>query len=452
MSAMNAAPSIAADDRPRLKVHTKLNAAAIPQLAAFDPRTVRDMQIVAKVLPFRVNTYVIDNLIDWSNVPDDPLFRLVFPNRAMLSEEDFDRVAHAVARGASPEEEQAVVDAVRARLQPHPAGQISLNRPQFNGETVAGLQHKYRETVLFFPSEGQTCHSYCTFCFRWPQFVHDEALRIAMSDRQVLGSYLASHEQVSDLLVTGGDAFVMKARRLKHFLDQLAEPQFDHIKTVRFGTKAASFWPYRFVTDPDADELLDFLHWLGERGKHVAVMAHYNHWRELQTPIAQEAIARLRATGAVVRAQGPLMRGINDDPAVWARLWQRQVELGIVPYYMFVARDTGARRYFEVPLARAWNIYAEASRRVSGLARTARGPSMSAEPGKIEITGVAEIGGEKAFVLRFLQARDPALCHRPFFAKYDEDACWIDDLKPLSGDRFFFERPEGAQPPAEWTL
>jgi len=169
-------------------------------------------------------------------------------------------------------------------------------------------------------------------------------------------------------------------------------------------------------------------------------MAHYNHWRELETAIAREAIRRVRDAGAVVRSQGPLLAHINDDPAVWARLWRSQVRLGIVPYYMFVERDTGARRYFEVPLARAWEIYREAAQRVSGLGRTVRGPSMSAGPGKVEVQGVAEIGGEKVFVLRFLQGRNPDWVQRPFFARYDERATWLDQLEPAFGEReFFFE-------------
>ena len=120
-------------------------------------------------------------------------------------------------------------------------------------------------------------------------------------------------------------------------------------------------------------------------------------------------------------------------------MWQTQVRLGIVPYYMFVERDTGASHYFEVPLLRAWEIYREAMQRVSGLARTARGPSMSASPGKVEIQGVAEIAGEKVFVLRFIQARNPDWVQRPFFAKYDERATWLDGLEPAFGERWFWQ-------------
>ena len=120
-------------------------------------------------------------------------------------------------------------------------------------------------------------------------------------------------------------------------------------------------------------------------------------------------------------------------------MWREQVRLGVVPYYMFVERDTGAHDYFKIPLARALRIYQEALRRVSGLARTVRGPSMSATPGKIEVTGVTEVGGEKVFALRMLQSRRPERVGRLFFARYDREAAWLDDLVPAFGaDRFFF--------------
>ena len=111
-------------------------------------------------------------------------------------------------------------------------------------------------------------------------------------------------------------------------------------------------------------------------------------------------------------------------------------------HYMFVDRDTGARHYFEVPLARAWEIYQQAMQQVSGLARTARGPSRSASPGKVEIQGVTEIAGEKVFVLRFIQGRNPDWVQRPFFAKFDPQATWLDQLVPAFGEEKWFWQDE----------
>jgi KamA family protein len=401
------------------------------------------MKVVSTVLPFRVNEYVTEELIDWSKVPEDPIFQLTFPQPGMLEPSHFDAVADLLRRGAPGVELEREVQRIRAELNPHPAGQRELNIPRLpNGEVVTGIQHKYRETLLFFPSQGQTCHAYCSFCFRWAQFIGDKALRIATNEADKLHSYLKQQRQVTDLLVTGGDPMVMKARHLRAYLEPLLAPELGHVQTIRIGTKALSFWPHRFVDDADSDELIALFEQLVAAGKHVAVMAHLNHWRELDTPVCEQAVARIRSTGAEVRSQGPLLAHINDDADVWARLWKRQVRLGIIPYYMFVERDTGAHRYFKLPLVRAWEIYREAIQQVSGLSRTARGPSMSAGPGKVEIQGVAHIQGERVLVLRFLQGRNPDWVNRPFFARFDPEATWLDDLRPAFGQRRFFYEDE----------
>ena len=424
----------------RFKVYTAKQLDQIPQLQQLSAEQRFEMQVVARVLPFRVNQYVIDELIDWQKVPTDPMFQLTFPQRGMLKPEHYQRVADAMRNELGAADLKALISEVRAELNPHPAGQLEHNIPKLDGEVVEGLQHKYRETVLFFPSSGQVCHSYCTFCFRWAQFVGDKDLKIAARESNQLQDYLRAHPEVTDVLVTGGDPMVMKTRNLRAYLEQLLSDEFAHVRTIRIGTKALTFWPQRFVSDDDAEDLLALFAEIQAAGKHLALMAHYNHWKELEPEVAREAIRRVRQTGAQIRAQGPLLAHINDDASVWARLWQTQVELGIIPYYMFVERDTGARHYFEVPLVKAWQIYRDAMQQVSGIARTARGPSMSSHPGKVEVQGVTEINGEKVIALRMIQGRNPDWVQRPFFAKYDEQATWLNHLQPAFGEeRFFFD-------------
>lgn len=424
----------------RFQVYTERHFDQIEALQRLPEQQRFAMRVVANVLPFRVNQYVIDELIDWDRVPEDPIFQLTFPQPGMLAEADFNRMAAALRKGGDRNTIKAIASEIQAGLNPHPAGQQEMNVPLLKGEPVPGVQHKYRETVLFFPSQGQVCHTYCTFCFRWAQFVGDKELRFAANEASSLHRYLAQDTDISDLLMTGGDPMVMKTKHLKAYLEPLTRPELGHVQTVRIGTKSLTFWPQRYVTDPDADELLRLLEKLVANGKHVALMAHFNHWREMETPVVREAIRRIRATGAQIRTQAPLIRHINDDPDVWARMWRTQVHLGLIPYYMFVERDTGARHYFEVPLERAWEIYRDAMQQVSGLGRTARGPSMSAAPGKVEIQGVTEIHGEKVFALRFIQGRNPDWVQKPFFAKYDPQATWLDQLKPaFDEEKFFFE-------------
>lgn len=389
------------------------------------------MNVVSKVLPFRVNTHVTTHLIDWDSAPDDPLFRLVFPHRDMLSPQNFARIEKLVMKGASQAEIVAAAQAVRAQLNPHPSGQREKNVPELDGTPAEGFQHKYRETVLYFPARGQTCHAYCTFCFRWAQFVGDTAMKFASKEAEALQRYLRAHPEVTDVLLTGGDPMIMGSHHMAAQIEPLLRPEFDHVRSIRIGTKSLSFWPQRFVTDADADDLLRLIEKVTGAGRNLAVMAHINHWREIANPIARTAIRRLRDAGAVIYSQGPLLAGINDDPDIWARNWTEQVQMGIHPYYMFIERDTGPRRFFEVPLHRALDIYRAATQQVSGLARSARGPVMSADPGKVEVIQTEQSEGRTRYLLQFLQARDPAQVRRPFWAEGNQDACWFSELSPV---------------------
>lgn len=426
---------------PGFKAYQHRQIDKIEQLKQLPDHLRFQMKVVASVFPFRVNNFVIDELIDWDKVPNDPLFQLTFPQRGMLDDESYARMASLLRTDPTSEQVMALAEDIRARLNPHPAGQTDHNVPQLDGDRVEGMQHKYRETVLFFPAQGQYCHSYCTFCFRWAQFV-GKATRFNNNDAEQLHQYLREHKEVTDLLVTGGDPMVMRTVKLQGYLEALTQPEFDHIRTIRIGTKSLTFWPFRYVTDPDAEALLELISKLIESGKHVSFMAHINHVQELRTDITREAIRRIRATGAQIRSQAPLLNNINNDADMWANMWKEQTQLGIVPYYMFIERDTGAKRYFEIPLYKTWEIFRQAYQQVSGVSRTVRGPSMSAGPGKVEISGVAEIKGEKVFVLRFIQARNPDWVQLPFFAEYDETATWLDDLKPAFGEEKFFWQDE----------
>jgi KamA family protein len=381
---------------------------------------------------------VIDNLIDWTNVPDDPVFQLTFPQKGMLSNVDFYRVERALEECCDKFSLKKVVNDIRLSLNPNPAGQ-KKNIPEYNGVKLNGVQHKYRETVLFFPSNSQTCHAYCTFCFRWPQFTGISELKFAMNEAGLVAGYIKDNPGVTDVLFTGGDPMVMSAKKFEAYIEPLINNNIPHLKNIRIGSKSLSYWPYRYTEDKDADDMLRIFEKIVKQGYHLAFMAHFNHVNEMQTNEVRKAIKRIQNTGAVIRTQSPIMRHINDDAYIWRDLWVEQVKLGIVPYYMFMARDTGAHDYFGVTLERAWEIFRDAYRHVSGLSRTVKGPVMSAYPGKIHVLGVATVMGKKVFVLNFVQARDDDWVDKPFFAEYNPKAYWIDDLKPAFGDNFFFE-------------
>ncbi|KAH8081091.1 synthetase [Aureococcus anophagefferens] len=361
-------------ETPKTERFRAISLAAIDQWGEKYPRLQENMQDVkraALIFPFKASPYLVDELIDWdmeADIRTDP-FKLVFPTMDMLSDEH-----------------RELLDGK------------ALNAPK--KAELTGVQHKYAETVLFFAAAAQTCHAYCTYCFRWAQFIGDPDLRFAQKDADSLFDYLEEHPEVSDILFTGGDPMIMQTRMLKQYLEPFKDPtHLPHIKNLRIGTRALTFWPQRFTTDADADELMTLLREVKEiGGRHMAIMAHLGHVRELSTDKVKHAIHRLKQEGGVIiRSQSPVMRGINDDADVWAAKWREEVRLGVIPYYMFIARDTGAQSYFDV-----------------------------------EIVGLQTIQGTEAFVLRFLQCRDDQWIGK-VFAKYDPKAIWFDDLEPLDG-------------------
>lgn len=424
----------------KLISYTLSNFKEIPQISKLSPQQIEAIEVVGRVLPFKANNYVVEELIDWNNVDNDPIFTLTFPRAEMLSPEHYNTVKKMLDDKVEKKEFNDTIHNIRLELNPNPAGQ-EHNVPTIDGIKLRGVQHKYDETVLFFPSQGQTCHAYCTFCFRWPQFVGMTGYKFAMREAELLKKYLIQHQEATDILFTGGDPMTMSANLLRGYLETMLSPELDHIKTIRIGTKSLSYWPYRYLTDSDSNEIIALFEKIIQAGKNLSIQAHFNHPTELSTQAVEQAIARIRSTGAQIRTQSPLMKHINDSSAVWAEMWKKQVDLGCIPYYMFIARDTGSKRFFELPLEECWNIFREAYQQVSGIARTVRGPSMSSDPGKVHILGVQEVYDEKVFVLRFLQGRKSEWVDIPFFAKYDPEATWLDDLKPAFGENnFFFEK------------
>jgi len=428
------------NESPSIRSYTLANFRDIPQIQQLPEEKQFEMEVVGNVLPFKANNYVVEQLIDWNNIPDDPMFVLTFPQKGMLKPDHYAKMESVLKSGASKKEIADTANEIRLQLNPHPAGQMELNVPTLkDGTKLYGMQHKYKETCLFFPSQSQTCHAYCSFCFRWPQFVGMDEMKFAMKEGQQLIQYVKEHPEITDILFTGGDPMIMKAKMFANYVDALLNADIPNLNTIRIGTKALSYWPYKFLTDSDAEEMLDTFRRITKKGIHLAIMAHFNHLTELSTDAVKKAIQQVRATGAEIRTQSPLLAHINDDSDMWAKMWTKQVRLGLIPYYMFVVRDTGAQHYFGVPLVKAHEIFREAYKKVSGLGRTVRGPSMSATPGKVQVDGVVNVKGEKVLALRFLQGRNPDWVYRPFFAKYDENAIWLDDLKPAFEEKFFFE-------------
>ena len=258
-----------------------------------------------------------------------------------------------------------------------------------------------------------------------------------MKETDLVIRYLQEHEEVTDLLFTGGDPMVMHSRVFGSYIDEIIKADIPHLKTIRIGTKSLSYWPYKFVNEADTEGMLNIFKKITDSGLHLAIMAHFNHPVEMKTESLAKAVENIRATGAQIRTQTPLLNHINNDSEALANMWRKQVDMGIIPYYLFLVRDTGAQDFFSVPLEDAWNIFRKAIQKTSGVVRTVRGPSMSADPGKIHVNGITEIKGEKVFVLSLIQGRNPDWAYTPFLRNMIRKQYGLTTWSQLLGKRNF---------------
>lgn len=399
----------------------------------------KEIEIAAKVIPFKTNNYVVDYLIDWENYRNDPIYILNFPNREMFVKNQYERVKSVIEGNHTGEEVNKVINSIRMEMNPHPAQQMT-NVPVLNGEELKGAQHKYRDIILFFPSQGQTCHAHCTFCFRWPQFVKELDLKFSMREIGKVTEYIRKNKSINEILFTGGDPMVMSPAELSVYIDYLLESAPQNLRNIRFGTKSLTYWPFTFIPDlnEEAEAMLEIFRKITRSGMHLSIMAHFNHPIELLNEIVQRAIWNIRQTGAEIRTQAPILNKINDRSSDWSKMWKEQVSLGMIPYYMFVERETGPYNYFSIPLAKVYETYQEAIRNTGSFAKTVTGPVMSASEGKVQIMGVVSnpADGNKYFMMQYVRHRDYKKTFRPFYMNYSSEATWVSQLERVESKEF----------------
>jgi lysine 2,3-aminomutase len=217
---------------------------------------------------------------------------------------------------------------------------------------VPGIVHRYPDRVLLKPT--LVCPVYCRFCFRREQI----GARGKVLSRQALDrayAYIRERPEVWEVIVTGGDPFLLSPRRVAAIVDALAT--IDHVQVIRFHTRVPVVDPRRVTAA--LVEALDV-------EKAVYVVIHANHPREL-TDAARKAVARLVRAGIPVLSQSVLLRGVNDDAATLETLFRALVAMRVKPYYLHhpdLARGTG---HFRGDIADGQQLMRELRGRVSGL-------------------------------------------------------------------------------------
>jgi len=334
------------------------------------------LQQVAAQYAFRINEYYL-GLIDWSD-PKDPIRQLVIPRPEELTE-----------WGELDASNEAAYTPVR------------------------GVQHKYRDTALLLCNE--VCGAYCRYCFRKRLFMNDNdeaSLDISEGLR-----YIASHPEISNVLLTGGDPLLLSTRRLGEIFAELRA--IPHVRTIRIGSKMPAFNPWRVLDD---QPLLDLLGLHSQPGRRIYLMAHFDHPREL-TLDAVEGLARMQRRGVRMINQCPLIRGVNDNAEVLRELFQEMAWIGAPQYYIFQGRPTAGNAPYEVPLVEGYQLVQKARAGCSGLESQARFV-MSHATGKVEMVGL----DRKHIYLRYHRAHAKADHGRLMVFRRDDSASWLDDL------------------------
>lgn len=355
------------------------SAAEVSRLLKLDEEDSAQMARILEQFPMSVPRYYL-SLIDWED-ENDPIRKMCIPS---VRETDL-------------------------------SGSFDTSGEASN-TVVVGMQHKYHATALILSTNR--CAMYCRHCFR--------KRLVGLSDAEIAShldemmDYIRAHTEISNVLISGGDAFLNENDVIEDYLSRLCE--IDHLDMIRFGTRVPVTFPQRVTSDPDLIALLKKYN----AKKQIFVITHFNHPNEI-TPESTAAIKALLECGIVIRNQTVLLKGVNDDAQVLGTLLRRLIGIGVVPYYVFQCRPvTGVKNQFSVPFLRGIQVVEEAKAMQNGQGKSLR-YALSHPTGKIEVLGT--VGGNK-MLFKYHQAKYDRDAGRLFTMDLDADQTWLGDDIP----------------------
>ena len=271
-----------------------------------DPAFIADVRagIARAPMNLRLSPYTVSR-IDWSNPYADPI-RIQF------------------------------VPVASRQLPDHPRLSLDSLHEQSDSPTP-GLTHRYADKALFLPLD--VCPVYCRFCTRSYAIGGDtdtvsKSRLKPNSERWNLGiAYIASRPEIEDVVVSGGDAFMLPAAHLATIGKMLLS--IPHVRRIRIATKGPAVAPMKILSDTEWTAALLALVARGRReGKEVCLHTHFNNPAEI-TGITREAMELLFREGVTVRNQAVLIRGVNDTPDTMTHLVRQLGYMNVHPYYVY---------------------------------------------------------------------------------------------------------------------
>ena len=346
----------------------------LQEFISFPQTELFSLQTIQEQFPVFVNPYYL-SLIDKTD-PEDPIRKMSIPSLQELER----------------------------------TGSFDTSGEQSN-TVLPGLQHKYKETALILSTNQ--CAVYCRHCFRKRLVgLSEEEICSRIGD---MASYIMDHKEISNVLISGGDAFLNSNETIGQYLSALCE--IPHLDFIRFGTRTPVVLPQRITSDPELVGLLKTY----VNKKQIYVVTQFNHPREI-TEESSAAVETLISIGIPVRNQTVLLKGVNDDSDVLGLLLKKLTRIGVLPYYIFQCRPvTGVMNHFQLPLTEGYDIVQKALQMQNGQGKCCRF-MMSHETGKIEILGLAEEG---KMIFKYHQAKYSADAGRIFSQKLNKDQSWL---------------------------
>jgi lysine 2,3-aminomutase len=223
-------------------------------------------------------------------------------------------------------------------------------------EPVEGIVHRYPDRVLL--KAVSVCPVYCRFCFRREMVGPDKDGNLSPAELDAALAYIREHSEIWEVIVTGGDPFMLSARRADALTRALEA--IPHVKVIRWHTRMP-------VADPDRINN-EFVAAIRSKSKAVYVAVHCNHPREL-TPAVRAACARMIDAGIPLLSQSVLLSGVNDDIATLEQLMRGFIETRIKPYYLHHADLAPGTSHFRTTVEHGQALVRELRDRVSGLAQ-----------------------------------------------------------------------------------
>lgn len=339
----------------------------IDELKKLNSYSAEDLNTIKKIhseFAFSITRYYA-SLINWKD-PNDPLMKIVSPDIREIN----------------------------------PEGNLHVGE-EYSNTVSKGIQIKYPTTALLIPFPA--CFSYCRFCFRKRLFLPEYKGQEVLKDLDNAVEVIKSNPTVNNILVSGGDPLMMKTKFIRKFLELVfALPQ---IRFVRFGTKALSFLPHRFYSDP---ELLDLFDEFSKKGKTIYIINHISHPNEI-SDCTIRAVKSLHKANVILCNQTPILKDVNDKNGVINKLLNEMTSLGIAPYYLFQFKFIEGGKHFKLSLREVIDIYNRETRNLNGIAKRVK-LIMAHATGKIELLGYETLStSDIKLHYKYHQSKNPDL-------------------------------------------